>query len=282
MLNVRHLSLVTIPLTPLVGKRAAKSRGSSKVKTVFPGLRNRVNNEKASTAGHSGGSGTKSEYQTELWRVFCSAVGFQKLDCSELGQVVKICSLSITEGQSLISQFEKWAESRLTMGSPNSDRVLVFVKINVFRALISNSKHLGFNYENMPDDALSPFSNSSNHCHHKTLPPALRPTKVQCEIPHHPWLDLIPIPGMRDNLIRAGDSYDDMQLCGDLVGCFSASSNREGMIVWGEPWDPNAWEVTEPLLRHWGWTIRGCSELLASTNFWRERRGEKPLQYASE
>jgi hypothetical protein len=213
--------------------------------------------------------------------VFSSAVGSPKLDCSELGQAAKVCSLSSAEGQKLISGFEKWAQSRLTMGSPNADHLLVFVKINVFRALISNSKDLGFNYEeNMPDDAPSPFSNPSDRNHrHQTLPPALRPTKLQYEIPHHPWLDLIPIPGMRDNLIRAGDSYDDMELCGDLVGCFSESSNREGMIVWGDPWDPSGWEVTESFLRHWGWTIRGCSELLASTNRWRQRRGEKSLNF---
>lgn len=38
---------------------------------------------------------------------------------------------------------------------------------------------------------------------------------------------------MRDNLFRAGDSYDDLELCADLVGFFNAPVARTGLIVWG-------------------------------------------------
>jgi hypothetical protein len=50
---------------------------------------------------------------------------------------------------------------------------------------------------------------------------------------------------MRDNLLRAGDAYDDLELCAVLVGFFNASIVRTGLIVWGEPCDPMAWEVKE-------------------------------------
>src|SRR6266536_4221644 len=167
------------------------------------------------------------------------------------------------------------------MGSPTADHLLALVKFNVFRALISNSMTLGFSTEEgMKDDALSPFTTPSNLKNHiLVLPSALRPTKLQCQIPHHPWIDLLPIPEMRDNLLLAGDAFDDMELCGDLVGFFSASTGRTGMIIWGEPWDPDGWEVTKAFLKYWGWTIRGCSKISESTNYWRSRRGESPLHF---
>lgn len=79
------------------------------------------------------------------------------------------------------------------MGSPKTDNVLVFVKLNVFRALVSNSRDLGLKpEEHMPDDAQSAFSGPENgNCLSKSLPPALRPTRFQHEIPHHSWIDLL-------------------------------------------------------------------------------------------
>lgn len=90
---------------------------------------------------------------------------------------------------------------------------------------------------------------------------------------------MLPFPQMRDNLIRAGDSYNEMELCGDLVGFFNSPRARNGMIVWGEPWDPRGWEVTEDFLRHWAWTLKDCKELFGATNFWRTQRGEDPLSF---
>lgn len=45
------------------------------------------------------------------------------------------------------------------------------------------------------------------------------------------------------------------------------------------PYDPRAWEATVPFLRKWGWVVRECRELLVSTNYWREKRGEKRLVF---
>ena len=84
---------------------------------------------------------------------------------------------------------------------------------------------------------------------------------------------------MRDNLLRAGDDYDDIELCGDLVGYFNSPTVRTGMVIWGDPWDVDGWEVTDQFLERWGWTVRGCSNLFTSTNRWREKRGERPLRF---
>jgi hypothetical protein len=172
-------------------------------------------------------------------------------------------------------------------GSPTADHVLVLIKLNIFRALVNNAITLGFPVEMaMEDNALSPFTAKSryeNHLttHHQTflkIPVTLRPTTIQCQIPHHPWIDLLPVPRMRDNLILAEDNYDGLELCEDLCGLFNQKS-RTGLIIWGEPWDPAGWEITPQFLRRWAWILKGCMELMTSTNYWREKRGEKPLNF---
>ena len=83
------------------------------------------------------------------------------------------------------------------------------------------------------------------------LPRDLRPTDLQTQVAHHPWIDCLPVAQMRQNLIRAGDTFDDIELCGDLIGLFSSGTGRTGVVVWGEPWDVAGWEVTEEFLGRW-------------------------------
>jgi hypothetical protein len=228
-----------------------------------------------------GPDSTPISQELELWNAFQTAAGGSMIKRSELARTATICTASLTSPQKILAQFEKWVEQNQRGGSPRTDHLLLLVKFNIFRALITNSITLGFPAESRMDDtALSPFANPPG-CQTSlfTLPAALRPTKLQCEITHHPWIDLLPIPRMRDNLLCAGDTYDDLELCADLVGYFNSPVVRTGMITWGEPWDPAGWEVTKEFLERWGWTIRGCLELFESTNYWRSRRRESPLNF---
>ncbi|EON64780.1 hypothetical protein W97_04013 [Coniosporium apollinis CBS 100218] len=187
--------------------------------------------------------------------------------------------LEPAETQKLRNQFEEWACRSYMLGSPTSDLLLTLIQVNVFRAMMSNIFTLGMTGEVMKDDALSPFHTTNSGCLPSSTPPNLRPTMLQCQTPHHPWLDFFPLPVMRDNLLRAGESFDDVQLCIDLVGFCGAPTGRAGLIVWGEPWDPYSWEVTEGFVKNWGWIVRDCPELFESTNFWRARRGEERLLF---
>jgi hypothetical protein len=220
-----------------------------------------------------------SETQS-LWQLFYSAMAKKNADRAKLEQVARICRLGSTEAANAISEFERWAQDH-SKGSPGVDNILVIVKFNVFRALVSNGISIGLPVrDHLDDDALSPFTNPDYpFIHTKLMPPSLRPTKLQKELVHHPWIDVLPIPRMRDNLLLAGGSYDDMALCMDCVGCYGNTPTRTGIIIWSEPWDPSGWEVTEHFFRNWGWTIKGCNELLVATNFWRQRRGERPLKF---
>ncbi|CCD34321.1 hypothetical protein ACHAPC_003029 [Botrytis cinerea] len=182
----------------------------------------------------------------------------------------------------MLAEFEKEARRNHSMGSPRTDQLLTLIQFNVFRALIKNTRTIGWNLDwlDCTIDPLSPWLNLSTkivpgaHC-----PQALCPTKIQRTIPHHPWLDLWPIPQMRDNLLLHAESYDEDQLCNDLVEFGGLMNEQSGLIVWGEPWDVWGWEVSETFLRNWGWAVKGCGELLASTNKWRAKRGEEALVF---
>ncbi|KAJ0308709.1 hypothetical protein COL516b_003254 [Colletotrichum fioriniae] len=164
---------------------------------------------------------------------------------------------------------------------PMSDSLIPLVQFNLFRGLMENMKTLGIT---MPmicdDDCVSPFGTDPvyNVTNAWNVPYFLRPTETQLTTVHHPWLDFLPLPRMRDNLIKAGDDWDDEALCLDMVGDADAPSGKGGMILWGEPWDPNSWEVTEDFVEKWRWIFKGCEEIIRSSNYWRAKRGEKRMR----
>lgn len=186
-----------------------------------------------------------------------------------------ICKYSDVNTQIIVTQFEHLALKNYLLGAPAVDDLLTLIPFNMYRALLSNAQALGYDLEEIgPDVAISQFYNTNRR--DWKFPPSLHPTKIQCEISHHPWLDLFPIPRMRDNMILAGSALDEQELCVDLVG-FTSRKAGMGIAIWGEAWDPLNWELTEAFIRNWTWTLEGCHDLLRSTNMLRAKRGEKPL-----
>lgn len=191
------------------------------------------------------------------------------------------------ESRRLLLQFAHAAYQSYMLGSPTADHLLMLTKVNVFRAFGHNMRLLGDDMSDMEDAALSVFNkalpspppadgSTSEITIPHDMPISLRPTKLQKTVPHHPWLDFFPLPKMRDNLIQAGDDWDDEKLCLDIMGFWSNTTSAEaGLLVWGEPWDVRNWEMTEAFLKKWQWVVRGCPELMNSTNAWRAKRGEK-------
>ncbi|KAF7920179.1 uncharacterized protein EAE97_011520 [Botrytis byssoidea] len=134
----------------------------------------------------------------------------------------------------MLATFEEEARRNYSMGSPQTDQLLTLIQFNVFRALIKNTRTMGWNLDwlDCTIDPLSPWLNLSTkfvpgaHC-----PQALCPTNIQRTIPHHPWLDLWPIPQMRDNLLLHAGSYDEDRLCNDLVEFGGLMNEQSGLIV---------------------------------------------------
>ncbi|XP_077660398.1 bZIP transcription factor [Aspergillus fumigatus Af293] len=181
-------------------------------------------------------------------------------------------------------QFRQWFESAAYQsyltGSPQRDHLISLCRLNVHRAINENITMIGMTPEWMrSDDAVSIFNLQQPSFALERIPPSLRPTPIQLQVPHHPWLDFFPFPRMRDLLILAGDAFDDDELCHDLMAFWDTRNSAATLLVWGDSWDPKNWEVTEKFAHKWTWMIRDSPELLASTNFWRRSRGEKPLDW---
>jgi hypothetical protein len=130
--------------------------------------------------------------------------------------------------------------------------------------------------------------------------------------PHTNWIDVLPFPQIRDNLIQ-WEGYVDVvdflrDLFGDMVNdnlsitpekCGSIptsaqtllllqgedddmiTAGRKGLIVWGEPYVKESWEATPGFLKKWGWLLKGCEELIEISNRWRTVRGEDPIILAN-
>lgn len=115
-----------------------------------------------------------------------------------------------------------------------------------------------------------------------SIPPAFYPTLLQRKVVHPFWIDSVPWAQMRDNLILAATGqgereFDSDDLCRDMCGGLYDGFNdveSRGVLIWGEPWQPRGWEMTEGFIQKWSWLVRGCDELLEATNQWREERGE--------
>ncbi|CAG8894990.1 unnamed protein product [Penicillium egyptiacum] len=182
--------------------------------------------------------------------------------------------------QSILATFAKSAYESYARGDPTADHLMTLTKVNVFRAFAENLRLIGWSEYRMDDGAISLFNTPlpqkpPTSDDNSLIPANLQPTRIQKKICHHPWLDFFPLPKMCDNLIEAGDNWDDEELCHDIMGFWGESMVDAGMLVWGEPWNVQNWEVTEPFLKKWQWVVRGCPELMDATNSWRARRGER-------
>jgi hypothetical protein len=190
-----------------------------------------------------------------------------------------IHKMNRAELQQIMAQYEASARKDYALGSPRVDQLLTLIQFNVFRALVDNTSVLRFTMDWLDEEAISPWCEGVPESRVSFCPASLRPTFLQQEISHHPWIDLFPIPQMRNNLLQRYGNFDETALCNDLVDFYDVSNDETGLIVWQSPWHPSGWEVSEAFLRKWNWVVRGCDDLARSTNYWRGIRGEEPLMF---
>ncbi|CAI7672315.1 unnamed protein product [Penicillium viridicatum] len=185
-----------------------------------------------------------------------------------------------------MTEFERQAIESYLLGSPNIDHLIALSRLNVQRAVTDNLVAVGMTVEWTKDkSALSIFnlpSPASASTTEKAIPSSLQPTFIQRTSLHHPWFDVLPFARIRDNLISARGNFDDQELCRDLMASWDTHNTGATVLVWGFPWDPKNWEVTESFVRKWDWILRGCPEIWMSTNQWRTKRGEKSLIWREE
>ncbi|KAL4907009.1 hypothetical protein BDW74DRAFT_190015 [Aspergillus multicolor] len=202
-----------------------------------------------------------------------------------------LCGHAPPNALEYLRAFEARVRQSYLTNSPDLDHLIGLTRLNVHRAINENIAAIGMTVEwTNCDDSISIFNLSHPlppHFDLQKIPSALRPTAIQKSTPHHPWLDFFPFPRMRDTLITVtatastvnGLLFDDEELCHDLMAFWDTRDTQATLLVWGDSWEPRNWEVSEGFARKWGWLLRGCEELLVSTNSWRRRRGERGIDW---
>lgn len=189
------------------------------------------------------------------------------------------CEPDSERTEQFILHFSTWMQAEYLKGSLRAETLLSLVQFNMTRALVANAKTLGFTTRLMSRQARSPFASTGvEPTFIDSLPPSLQPTIFQLTIPHHPWIDILPVPELRDNILhRDPESYDSAELCRDMRGFQRVTDGRGGVVIWGQSWDQHCWEVSPAFAQKWPWVVQGCQSLLESTNHWRATRNEPPL-----
>lgn len=123
----------------------------------------------------------------------------------------------------------------------------------------------------------SPFTDPSMALAQFThLPVNLQPTLLQMTITHHPVIDLLPWPSVRDKLIQVLSQPPEVRPSGavspmallDFV--YDLEDSAEGVRIFGsDPYSGQSWELGEKVFQGWWWVfdkdiIRRSNELRAS------------------
>jgi hypothetical protein len=108
-----------------------------------------------------------------------------------------------------------------------------------------------------------------------TIPPDLYPTPAQRRFPHHPFIDLIPLPWLRERAITLDSldppPFDRFELKQDVFNsgmiCWKSRAGTEGL-----PWDRKSWEVQPWFWTKWSWLIEEQGKVEQQTRWWRALR----------
>lgn len=120
-------------------------------------------------------------------------------------------------------------QGRLAAPGLSEHRFIRLTQYSVLRACVRNATILSLEPSLFAtDDSCSPFTLSNPYP--ALAPHDLTPTPTQLCTPHHPYLDIIPLPSFRDNVLLAAlDEAVEELLCWEI--------HTESFTVWGEqPW----------------------------------------------
>lgn len=191
--------------------------------------------------------------------------------------------LSSTHGSSLTS-FSTPASSKATPPCDFPDEAhLEVLELALLRGATSIASRLGVSSLIWSLDSVSPFSDPLNaFSDYSHLPPNLRPTPLQRAEIHHPILDLLPWPTVRDKLIRVFSIPMEMRpgvaakptALVDFV--YDIEDSAEGVRIWGDdPYSDRNWEVGEKVFKGWWWAFD--TDVVERSNIMRELRGARLL-----
>lgn len=189
--------------------------------------------------------------------------------------------------------------------------LITLISQNVCRGIQANKNLLQFfatfidtvHNIRLPPESMSTCQISVIRPSCQTMPPCLQPTQLQMNLPHPSWMDVLPFPEVRDNLIRNQEKFDHVAFLEDLVGDMvyttpsylhslapwrmkerrlqvesQGEADDKSLILWGEPHLKESWEATPRFLTKWAWVAEGCRDLVRISDTWRASRGENSLR----
>lgn len=225
-----------------------------------------------------------------------------------------------TPERSLVVAAQEPPQYETATSSPGIDLLLHLIHQNVFRGFASNKQTLRPLLSEIRHDypSVGIRRNSFAPCDglfinmplSGNIPVSLAPTQIQKNVPHSAWINIIPFPRVRDNIIMWHDHFDHWEFLYDMVGLFADAgtlsvpprkhlgsaiekpwvdhpadiddplAEYKGAIVWGAPYLQESWEFSAAFLQKWAWMFEGYEEIVHMSNNWRRERGAAPLQLA--
>ncbi|KZL73795.1 hypothetical protein CT0861_07733, partial [Colletotrichum tofieldiae] len=154
--------------------------------------------------------------------------------------------------------------------------------LKVLNALLRVATRLG-SYSVMWDPAATSPFNLGAGTPAEMLPETWRPTASQVLVPHHPIMDFLPWPDVRDRIINLFSLPDEARppaargQLGLVNFAYDLEDSGEGARIWGaDPYDASSWEVGQVLFERW-WFVFD-RKVIEQSNRWRRLRGAAALQ----
>ncbi|KAK1596343.1 uncharacterized protein LY79DRAFT_61923 [Colletotrichum navitas] len=154
--------------------------------------------------------------------------------------------------------------------------------LKVLKGLLRIATRLG-SYSVMWDPAATSPFNLGTGTAVELLPETWRPTASQVLLPHHPIMDFLPWPEVRDRVINLFSLPDEARppaargQLGLVNFAYDLEDSSEGARIWGaDPYDASSWEVGQVLFERW-WFVFD-RKVVKQSNKWRRLRGAATLQ----
>ncbi|KAK4554927.1 hypothetical protein LTR86_008075 [Recurvomyces mirabilis] len=167
------------------------------------------------------------------------------------------------------------------LGEPKQDELGYTINRNLFQAAFANAGALGISAAAIETEYSARTSRSI--CA-PGMTQALIPIELQYTVEHDQFIDIIPHPRFRYNVLTAiaASRSNVTSLIGSLrrsglVVVVNGARSRDGVVIWGPPDNFRSWEISEAFYSVWKHFLVGCDDWLQATNVWRARRAERAL-----
>jgi Domain of unknown function (DUF3425) len=152
---------------------------------------------------------------------------------------------------------------RLPLPDPYSNSIYC-IQTSTLLPYIHNARCIGLNIEDLLARR-SPFYRTDTTMEDNAecllaaarkpwIPAHLQPILPQILFPHHPYLDLLPFPELRERAITLAALFNPMELKRDIfregLACYRVPRDRK-LLVSVQPWDRRSWEVKPWFWKKW-------------------------------